>query len=169
MGNFWPSGIELSDTQSPKQILEVAQEDWCTSSNGVMELILQDRETESGNPMIVVHAKHVPSNRTAALFSIVHRPGNPYPATIQPKDEKLPNFLKKSYHHRPATLFSVTEELINPQGRTISNQWVSETPAEFREKLAEAFNLGTIKATMVHLASQASDDESEANAESQEE
>ena len=51
MSNYWPSGLELSDTQSPREILKVAQEEWYTSSEGVMELVLQDAESESGNSM----------------------------------------------------------------------------------------------------------------------
>lgn len=74
MSNFWPSGIDLSDTQSPREILKVAQEDWYTSSEGIMELILQDATSKLGDSMIIVHAKHVASNRTSTLFLIVHRP-----------------------------------------------------------------------------------------------
>jgi hypothetical protein len=183
MSNFWPSGIELSDTQSPKDILETAQEDWHTSSDGVMELVLQDAESNSGNSMIIVHAKHVASNRTATLFSVVHRPGNPYPATIQPKDEDLPDFLKKSYSYKPPSrvITSFDEQLridaqlrINAQllgaaGKSISNEWVSDTPTEFRRKLAEAFNLGIIKREILNLASNATDNANSTNGESLEE
>ena len=69
MSSFWPKGVEITDTQSPREILSTAQEDWQTKSDGVMELILQDTQSESGNSMIIVHAKYVPSNRTATLFS----------------------------------------------------------------------------------------------------
>ena len=98
MSNFWPSGIDLSDTQSPREILEVAKEDWYKGSEGVMELVLQDSESESGYPMIIVHAKHVPGNRTSRLLSVVHQLNNPYPVLIQPETENLPNSLKKSYY-----------------------------------------------------------------------
>jgi hypothetical protein len=159
MSNFWPEGIELSDTQSPKDILETAQEDWSESSDGVMELVLQDAESESGNSMIIVHAKHVASNRTATLFSVVHRPESPYPARIQPKDEDLPNFLKKTYNEplNPSLWKDLNSYLSKEtmSQRTISNQWVSDTPSEFRKTLAEAFNLGIIKREILNLASNA--------------
>ena len=47
----------------------------------------------------------------------------------------------------------------------VSNPWVSDTPAEFREKLAEAFNEGSVKSIILNLASNSSDD---TNGESQE-
>jgi hypothetical protein len=96
MSNFWPKGFELTDTESPRQILETAQREWNAESSGVLTLVFQETKSESGNDMIIVHAKHVPSNRTVTLFSVIYRPNTPYPATIQPKDDILPNYLKKS-------------------------------------------------------------------------
>src|SRR5262245_50767347 len=133
MSNFWPSGLDLSDTQSPREILKVAQEDWSTSSNGVMELVLQDATSKSGNPMIIIHAKHVASNRTSTLFSVVHRPNNPYPVTIQPEDENLPTFLQKSYSR--SGLVTAAAEIVSMSDQRVSNPWVSDTPSEFRKKL----------------------------------
>jgi hypothetical protein len=169
MSNYWPSGLELSDTQSPREILKVAQEEWYTSSEGVMELVLQDAESESGNSMIIVHAKHVPSNRTSTLLSVVHRPDNPYPVTIQLEDEDLPNFLKKSYYlPDPMSSARATAKRLDMSGQTIENRWVSDTPAEFRKKLAEAFNLGAVKSRILNLALDASDASDDTNEESQE-
>ena len=152
---FWPKDIQLSDTQSPLEILNTAQEEWRTGSEGVMELVLQNTISRSGNSMIIVHAKHVMSNRTATLFSIVYRDGYPYPVTIQPKDENLPIFLKKSYHG-PATVMSSLAATIGTADREILNQWVSDTPSEFRKKLADAFNLGIVKSEVLNLASSTS-------------
>jgi hypothetical protein len=158
MSNFWPEGIELSDTQSPKEILKSAQVEWQTGSDGVMELVLQDATSKSGNSMIIVHAKHVPSNRTATLFSVVYRLKHPYPATIQPKDEDLPDFLKKSYS-KPGlrSLADLRTSLLDSPGNMVSNPWVSDTPPEFRKKLADAFNLGIIKSEILNLASSATE------------
>jgi hypothetical protein len=179
MSNFWPSGIELSDTQSPKEILKNAQEDWRTSSDGVMELVLQDALSESGNPMIIVYAKHVVYNRTATLLSVVHQPEKPYPVTIQPTDESLPNFLKKSYHERSlsdgvlgSSRLSLSETMLEAisgkQPKSIENRWVSDTPSEFRVKLAEAFNLGITKRSILNLASNNTDNMSHIDEESSE-
>ncbi len=165
MSSFWPNGLELSDTQSPRDILNTANKDWQTNSNGILELILQDAESESGNPMIIVHAKHMTNEQTATLFSIVHQPKKPYPVAIQLEKEDLPTFLKKSYsqlnlgNHYAALLRPQQEssgQALNQLGQVL-NQWVSDTPSEFRKKLSEAFNLGIVKREILNLASSAID------------
>jgi len=154
MSSFWPSGLDLRDTQSPREILKIAQEEWHQNSEGVMELVLQDATSTTDDIMIIVHAKHVASNRTSELFSIVHRPNNPYPVTIQMEAEKLPNFLKKTYSKSDFASAAIMMRGV----QTVSNPWVSDTPAEFREKLAEAFNEGSVKSIILNLASNVSDD-----------
>jgi hypothetical protein len=155
MSNFWPKGIEISDTQSPMQILETAQEEWINNSDGVMTLVLQEAKSKGGNDMIIVHAKHLPSNRTVTLFSVVYRSKQPYPATIEPKDDDLPDYLKKSYYKQ-----SPTEKLINGsiggvsyQGQQVKNTWVSDAPSEFRENLEQVFNLSIVKSDLLSLLS----------------
>ncbi len=153
MSNFWPSGLELSDTQSPMEVLESAQNDWVVKGEGVMALILQKTVSTDGYDMIVIHANHIPTNRTVTLFTVVHRPDTPYPATIQLKDDDLPDFLKKSYYQSgTAHLGSVISEI---QGREVTNRWVSNTPSEFRAKLIEVFNLGLVKTAIVSLLTNA--------------
>jgi hypothetical protein len=164
MSSFWPDGFEISDTESPRDILNTAKEDWQKNSNGLMDLVLQDAESESGNPMIIVHAKHVVKNRTSMLFSIVHQPEQPYPVTIEPKGEKLPTFLQKSYYE-PSTQLQQAFATVSVMARRdqspkqvvkqVVNRWVSDTPSEFREKLVEVFNLGFIKREILNLASSA--------------
>lgn len=148
MSDFWPSDLEVDDIQSPREILESAKEDWDIGSNGVMTLTLQDTTTTTDHAMIIVHAKHMPSNRTSRLFSVVHRPDNPYPVTLQPDDETLPNFLMKSYTDRGWTGL---EQIL--QEREIVNQWVSDTPTEFRRKLSEILNQGVVKSKVLNLIS----------------
>jgi hypothetical protein len=151
MSNFWPKGLELSDTQSPMGILETAKHDWDTNSNGALSLVLQEAKSTSGHHMIIVHAKHLTSNRTVTLFSVVHRPNAPYPATIEPKGDDLPTFLKKSYY-QPGFADSVGGSLLQ-QGKTVNNSWVSETPSEFRRNLEQVFNLSTVKSEILSLVS----------------
>jgi hypothetical protein len=173
MSTFWPEGIELRDTQSPREILETAQDDWRKNSDGALGLVFQDAKSESGHSIIIVHAKHVPSNRTVTLFSIVHRPNCPYPATIQPEDEKLPQFLKKTYLKSGSSSFADhlghlgsavprKADLLRSLDleRMVENPWVSDTPSEFREKLAKAFNLGSIKSILLNLISSSTGNES---------
>lgn len=148
MADYFPSGITLDDTASPLDVLEEAQKEWTDRTGGVLALVIQRAESEKGNAMLIVHAKHVPSNRTVQLLTVVHRPSAHYPATIQPRDDDLPNLLKKSYNIRG--VFGVRDmESI----RTVNNEWVCDTPAEFRQKLKEALNLGVIKSEIVSLLS----------------
>jgi hypothetical protein len=149
MSGFWPTGLDISDTAPPTAILKTAQGEWETKSGGVLTLVLQEAESESGNTMIIVHAKYIPGNRTATLFSVVHRPNAPYPVTIQAEKEDLPEFLKKSY--RKPDLGDIAS--IGMYGQEIQNKWVSDTPSEFRSKLEEAFNLGSVKRVVLSLIS----------------
>jgi hypothetical protein len=162
MSVFWPKGIEISDTQSPMQILETARKDWEKNSGGVLTLLLQDAKSESGNDMIIVHAKHLPSERISTLFSVIYRPNSPYPATIQPKKDDLPNFLKKSYHQPSKARFAgqvgMAESLrqsveLLSDGKEVKNAWVSDEPSEFREKLEQVFNLSIVKSNILNLLS----------------
>lgn len=149
MTDFWPEGITLADVQSPKEILLAAQEQWRTKSDGVLGLVIRETTSTKGHAMLVVHAKHEPTNRTVQLFNVVHRPTAPYPVTIYPREDDLPNFLKKSYYSPP---FGAGLVIKGMQGETIENDWVADSPGEFRDKLKDAFNLGTVKASILALA-----------------
>lgn len=154
MTNYWPDGLELSDANTPLEILSDARSDWNSSSGGVLDLILQVAASKSGNHMIIVHAKHVVSNRTATLFSVVSRKTHPYPARIQPKDEELPDFLKKSYKKLSVRGLASMSALMNQtKEEWIENEWVADTPVEFRVKLHKIFNLGIIKSIILNLIS----------------
>ncbi|MEQ9617086.1 MAG: hypothetical protein RLN60_03530 [Phycisphaerales bacterium] len=155
MSKYWPVGLELSDTQSPLEILHDAQAEWESNSSGVLALIIQEAESQSGYDMIVIHAKHVSSNRTASLFSVVSRKGHPYPARLQPKGDELPNFFKKCYKTRNLSSLAAIGDVMGhlSEERWVNNKWVADTPSEFREKLEEVFNLGDIKSEILNLIS----------------
>ena len=168
MSNFWPEGLSVHDIESPYSpytILKNAREEWETISDGVLTLVLQSSESEDSNAIITVHAKHIPTNRTAALFSVIHRLNEPYPVTIRPRNENIPNFLKKSYQvswtsagSAAAKVVAEFEAINNPMSieksqKLITNKWVSDTPSEFTEKLTEAFNLSVVKSAVLSLAS----------------
>ena len=152
MSIFWPEGLSVSDAQSPYEILKHAREEWKTASNGVLALVLQESEDDK-TIIITVHAKHLPSNRTATLLSVIHRLNEPYPVTIRPRQEEhLPNILRKSYYQPGIDDYA---EMISgePVGGTVTNKWVSDTPSEFRNKLIDAFNLSEVKAVVLNLTS----------------
>ncbi len=152
MTDFWPSGLDLNDTISPLEILQSAQQEWTEQSRGVLGLVIQEAESTSGNHLLIVHAKHVPSNRTVTLFSVVHRVDAPYPARIQPRDNELPDILKKSYY-QPGFADFTTGGLALSQGRKVTNKWVCDTPSEFRSQLKDVFNLGSVKSEVLSLVS----------------
>ena len=150
MSAFWPSDITLEDTRSPMDILNEAKTDWMNATGGIMDLMFQESiKSYSDNPMIVVYAKHVPSNRTAVLLSVVHRPNFPYPASIEPAS--LPDSLKKSYLVR-----TPRSRMDEAEGKLIfydvTNEWIADTPIEFQDKLRRVFDLGSVKGVILSLA-----------------
>lgn len=157
MTEFWPTGLNLEDTSSPLEILRGAQNEWEERTGGLLTLIIQEAEATNGHHMLIVHAKHVPSHRTATLFSVVHRPAAPYPAKIQPRENELPEFLKKRYYQPGIEDFAGT---VAVKGRQVTNKWVCDTPSEFRTQLEAVFNLGTVKAEVLNLMSGATSSES---------
>ena len=152
MSSFWPEGLSVTDVQSPYEILESAREEWETASDGVLTLVLQRSESKDGNSIITVHVKHIPTNRTATLFSVIHRLTEPYPVSIEPKvEDNLPDILKKTYYYQNIPYHPSPED--EEEGWTVTNKWVSDTPSEFRKKLTEAFNLSEVKAAVLNLTS----------------
>lgn len=153
MSDFWPYDLDLKDLTSPFDILKTAKQQWSVESGGLLDLIIQEAESTSGHTMLIVHAKHVPSNRTATLFSVVHRSGAAYPARIQPRDNELPDLLKKSYYREGFAGLADLGGIGARPGREITNKWVCDTPSEFREKLIEVFSLGMVKSEIISLVS----------------
>lgn len=150
MTDFWPEGISLEDTQSPKDILVGADQQWREKSGGVLSLIIRETTSEGDNALLIVHVMHEPTNRTVNLFSVVYRPMSPYPAAIQPMKGDLPDFLKKSYY-RPGIGGFGSIWRVASEGGTVKNEWVAYSPNEFRDLLKAVFNLGTVKADLLSL------------------
>ena len=115
-------------------------------------MVIQEAETTNGNHMLVVHVKHVPSNRTVTLFSVVHRSTAPYRAKIQPRDNELPDILKKSYY-QPDLVARMAPGIGTLTGQKVTNKWVCDTPSEFRSTLRDVFNLGILKSEVLSLVS----------------
>jgi len=73
MSQFWPTGLDLQDTDSVLDIPQAAQREWSEQSGGLLTLVIQDAKTEGENQHYIVHAKHAPTDRTLTLFSVQHR------------------------------------------------------------------------------------------------
>lgn len=153
MSSYWPRELSLDDAATPLQILEEAEIDWFNSSGGLIALVVQVflDEVEQVQETIV-HAKHSPTNRTSTLLSVKHRPDNPYPVRIYPRGDDIPDSLKKTYRKSNfASLAAAVGGGISPEGKTVKNPWVADTPAEFRVQLAKALSLGEVKSAIVNL------------------
>jgi hypothetical protein len=160
---FFPEGIELSDICSPVEILEEAQHEWEEHSDGLLLLRIGPAAVEGEDEMILdVYIVHNPSKRMAKLLSIAHRPNQSYPVEIRPESFDIPEYLRKSYtiqkRRSPSPLFSPQAYLRGMEGilpevttKTITNEWVCDTPAEFRSKLEEALSLGSVKSAINNI------------------
>jgi len=122
-------------------------------------ILVEETTTTNDDSMLVVRAENTKTKRTASLFKIVYVVGQPYPASIFPRDDKeLPNFLKKRYYKEPQ-LPATQQALISmgmqsTEGKWIEQEWVCEAPQEFREKLSEVCNLGITKREIIGLLTQ---------------
>lgn len=154
MLDYWPDGLELGDTDSPLEILKLAKEDWEARSDGQLSLIVQESESTNGHAYLEVHAKYIPTNQTISLFSVLHRHDSYYPSRIQPRDEELPDFFRKKYKRTTGVgLASMMATAATVTEKEVTNEWVCETPAEFRVNLRRALNLGVVKSEIVSLVS----------------
>lgn len=151
MTTFWPSDLNIEDTSSPLDILDEAKQEWLVNSNQLLTLVVQPTVSASGDQRLIVHAKHIPSNRTTTIFVVIHRVGSAYPARIVPRSADLPQVLKKTYYQRGITDIGVGFGSL--AGRTVQNELVCDTPGEFRTNLNKVFNLGSLKSEIISLIS----------------
>ena len=150
MSDFWPDDLELEDTSSPREILEEARAEWEERSGGRLTLVFQDlgAQPDGESERTVVHAKDVPTRRTAELFTVVHQRDSPYPAALEPRRQDLPNVLRRRY-------YVPGEDDDEPdfyRGYWKDNESVAESPGEFRTKLREVLNMGATKSRVISLA-----------------
>ncbi|QGJ70949.1 Hypothetical protein PBC10988_26520 [Planctomycetales bacterium 10988] len=176
MSSFWPSGIELKNIQSPIEILKEAQRDWDSNSDGILNLVLNTIKVEGINGLliemrIIVDIKHIPSNRTATVFTVLHRQNSPYPVSIILEEEELPDILRKSYTVSGRKGIETVLESVRGTKETITvnNEWVADTPLEFRENLQKVFNRSYLKSMVTNLISGHLPDEEEPNGSTAEE
>jgi hypothetical protein len=55
-------------------------------------------------------------------------------------------------------LVDISASLNYPIGKQVENEWVSDTPSEFRKQLQRVFNLEVLKSRIVNLLAGALDD-----------
>lgn len=155
--SFFPDDIDLSEIQSPTEILEEAREEWARRSDGMLDLIVIESDlSDSTRSILDVILTHSSSGRQAKLLSLRHVPDQAYPLEIVPESFNYPDYLvkKRFVPARKKTLLgpSILDSLgeLIPE-HTVTNKWVCETPREFRQMLAEALSLGSVKSLIVNL------------------
>lgn len=155
--DFWPEGLSIKDMRSPRQIILEANEDWVSKSEGVLTLGLEEAVTDnSGNSSMNVFANNTTNHNTIVLFKIHQRVNLTYPVAIQLREEDLPNHLKKSYYsHSVKSAFGQAGAISQMfgEGQLIKNEWVSDTPTEFRKHLEKALNTSYVKRAILSLFS----------------
>jgi hypothetical protein len=160
LAKFFPAGLDARDSSSPADILLEARTQWERESSGALTLDFTNDEIKEGLAVTFVRVIHLPSQRSASLFEVGHRPDTPYPVAIQPDDDDLPKLLRKSYYEPGSpgltnwNAMMAAATLAKTEGKTVKNDWVADTPAEFRAMLEKAFNLGYVKGIVVNLLAQ---------------
>jgi hypothetical protein len=151
---FWPNDIIVKQDNSPRDIMRRAGEE-LMASTGVLSVAI--RETLLSDRLVL---RFIVQNQTYSLeynlFEASHRPNQSYPVVIEPPASDIPDFLKRERYipgspgltaHSAVTMYL----LGGSSGRTVKNEWVCATPAEFTEKLKELFALDYVKSNLVSL------------------
>lgn len=150
MSNFWPKELELTTVQTPMEILLEARDEFLRESNNLVFLDFQTENDVNGDEEITVRAVISTTRRSATLFRVVHQIGRPYPSAIVTQENSLPTYLRSTQKKKIRT--GGISMLTPPVEREIeeTNRWVSIGPAEFRSRLAEVFNSGYVKSTLIN-------------------
>jgi hypothetical protein len=163
--SFFPSDLEIANLQSPLDILSEAKLEWDSKGQGIISLLVDEGHSTFGSDsqfvMIHVYALHIPSQRLARLLTVVHVTEKPYPARIDPEKEDIPDYLRKESAgpvSPPPQAFIETIRASVSQYKRV-DEWVCESPDEFRRQLVKALNLGSVKATVTNIVTVSSADD----------
>lgn len=157
--SFFPHDLEIVNVQSPLDILSEAKNEWDAEGQGVITLLVDEgRSTESDivYAWIRVYAQHIPTERIENLLTVIHVCDKPYPARIDLVKEDVPAVLRKERlvpAKRPglmtAGLLQTLSEAI--PAHTVSEEWVCQSPGEFRQQLAKALTRGSVKSAITNI------------------
>ena len=162
MAKYFPRDINISDISPPLAILRDAQSEWEEATGGALALDIDVGISDKGLSLISVRAVRRANDRSATLFRVTHRQDNPYPAAVIPEGEDLPTPLRKTYFQRGFPSLGginaavLASTMMNSEGKMSTNEWVADTPAEFRELLEKALTRGYAKGVILNLIASAS-------------
>ena len=164
--SFFPHDLEIANVQSPLDILSEAKNEWDTEGQGVITLLVDEgRSTESDivYALIRVYAQHIPTERIENLLTVIHVCDKPYPARINLAKEDIPSVLRKerlvpvkNAGLMAAGLLQTLSEAI--PAHTVSEEWVCQSPGEFRKQLAKALTRGSVKSAITNIIAASSKD-----------
>jgi hypothetical protein len=158
--SFFPSDLEIANAQSPLDILSEAKNEWDTKGQGIVTLLVDEgrpaSQGDSDLTLIHVYALHIPSERVESLLTVIYASGKPYPARINPEKDDIPEYLRKerfvparkSGLMPPSILQAISEAI---PAHTVTEEWVCESPDEFRKQLSKALTLGRVKSAITNI------------------
>jgi hypothetical protein len=158
--SFFPSDLEITNAQSPLDILSEAKNEWDTKGQGIVTLLVDGGRSalhgDSDLTLIHVYAMHIPSERVESLLTVIYASGKPYPARISPEKDDIPEYLRKE-RFVPAKISGLmSPSILNTfreaiPAHTVSEEWVCESPEEFRKQLSKALTLGRVKSAITNI------------------
>ena len=157
--DLWPDDILATSEEvpSPIELLEQQARYLEQRTSGRLKVELSGYKTEDREALRFTVA--VPSqDYRCMLFEVLHRPELMLPASFVPP-EPLPNYLRERYvipALQPRWESPVMRSLEPTPSRTMDNQWVANTPAEFQSKLQKLLQTQEIKALLASLVTMAS-------------
>ncbi|MFN9610547.1 MAG: hypothetical protein ACK546_00080 [bacterium] len=165
--SFFPHDIEIANLESPLDILSEAKLEWDSEGQGIISLLVDEGQSTSkdGTTFALIHVfvVHIPSQRVAGLLTVFHVSGKPYPARIKPERHDVPDFLRKERAVPPRPTDLSKQHVLSSfasmaPAHTVVEEWVCESPSEFRKQLAKALTQGSVKYTITSIVAASGND-----------
>jgi hypothetical protein len=146
--SLWPTDLHTDDVRTPTEILVEQAQLLEKETKGVLQGRVTEPEVEGRKILAFeVVAPRIPV--TTRLFEVQQSPQLEYPVAIIPPNVAIPDYLKREVY-RPSGMEAV---LAGPvvAGRMETNEWVADTPLEFRKKLEKLLSSSGVKAILYSL------------------
>ncbi|HKM53525.1 MAG TPA: hypothetical protein VJY33_08940 [Isosphaeraceae bacterium] len=152
--SFWPNDIIVERNNSPRDIMMRAGDELSIRTKVLSVSIRESRLSDRVVLGFIV--KNEAYSLEFNLLEASHRPDQSYPVVIEPPPSDIPDFLKRERYIPGSPGLGFTSKALSmviegSAGRTVENEWVCATPAEFTEILKKVFALDHVKSTIVSL------------------
>lgn len=149
-----PNDVFLEGIESPKDILDEVCRD-INSRNSSIEALVKTRLLADRLVLSFIILSHKKGS-SFTLFDAAHRKNLEYPVAIDPPENDVPEFLRRTKIRRGIPSLGKIHApnwLEGTPDKVVENKWVAATPEEFRTKLETLFRLDHVKATIISLQS----------------